>query len=70
MLGYMHLWAAASEAMTVIEEPRTSKKLRLGETSMDLLDVSPEELDLLKQFYMKVGERAERRVTALRSKEQ
>lgn len=70
MLEHYHrLWVAASEAMDVIESDRTTKTLRLGDEAMDLNHVSPDELAVLIQFYKKVGERAERRVTAMRGKE-
>ena len=69
MLGHYHrLWVTASEAMDVIESDRLTKTLRLGDEAMDLNHVSPEELELLIKFYRKVGERAERRVTAMRGK--
>lgn len=70
MLEHYHrLWVAASEAMDVIESDRTTKTLRLGDESLDLNHVSPEELAVLVKFYKKVGERAERRVTAMRSRQ-
>ena len=65
---YEALWDAAAMAMDKIEA-KGMKTLRLGDSALDLNDLAPDEVNLLINFYKAVGERAERRVNAMRGRQ-